>query len=294
MLPVPSLILIHGKSNPNPATSRVFFSSISGRVLPALRIGRFDMPISSVTLCGSAVTACLDMPTRDCPPACCRSARLRALSSRVALALGVIMLAFLGGCSTAYYSTMEKLGVPKREIMVDRVGKARDAQEDAKQQFQSALEQFTQVVQLKGGDLERKYKLLDGQYKQCKEEADTVHKRIRAVESVSEALFAEWEAELQQYTNAALRRDSKDKLEATRRQYEQLINAMRRAEGKIQPVLSVFNDQVLYLKHNLNAQAIAALQGELVNLEANVDRLVREMETSIREADEFISKLQKT
>ena len=69
---------------------------------------------------------------------------------------------------------------------------------------------------------------------------------------------------------------------------------MKRAESKIQPVLSVFNDLVLYLKHNLNAQAIAALQGELVGLEENVDRLVREMEASIREADQFISKLQKT
>ena len=69
---------------------------------------------------------------------------------------------------------------------------------------------------------------------------------------------------------------------------------MKRAESKIQPVLSVFNDQVLYLKHNLNAQAIAALQGELVGLEENVDRLVREMEASIRGADQFVSKLQKT
>ncbi len=218
----------------------------------------------------------------------------RLHSPLLLLALAVLLPALLGGCSSTYYKTMEKLGVPKREIMVDRVGKARDAQEDAKQQFQSALEQFTQVVEVKGGDLERKYKLLDDQYKKCKEEADNVHKRIGAVESVSEALFDEWEAELRQYGNEVLRRDSKGKLEATRRQYDQLIGAMKRAEGKIQPVLSVFNDQVLYLKHNLNAQAIAALQGELVNLEENVDRLVREMEASIREADQFISKLQKT
>ncbi len=220
--------------------------------------------------------------------------RMRLRSPLLLLTLAMLLPALVGGCSSTYYKTMEKLGVPKREIMVDRVGKARDAQEDAKQQFQSALEQFTQVVEVKGGDLERKYKLLDDQYKKCKEEADTVHKRIGAVESVSEALFDEWEAELGQYGNEALRRDSKNKLEATRRQYEQLIAAMKRAEGKIQPVLSVFNDQVLYLKHNLNAQAIAALQGELVNLEENVDRLVREMETSIREADQFITKLQKT
>lgn len=226
-----------------------------------------------------------------CFPA--RKTSVHRRRSVLLLILAALFPALLGGCASTYYKTMEKLGVPKREIMVDRVGKARDAQEDAKEQFQSALEQFTQVVEVKGGDLERQYHLLDDQYKKCKADADTVHKRIAAVESVSEALFDEWEAELQQYGNAALRRDSKSKLEATRRQYEQLIGAMKRAEAKIQPVLSVFNDQVLYLKHNLNAQAIAALQGELVNLEQNVDRLVREMEASIREADQFISKLQK-
>ena len=68
---------------------------------------------------------------------------------------------------------------------------------------------------------------------------------------------------------------------------------MKRASGKIHPVLSVFHDQVLYLKHNLNAQAIASLQGELVTLEHNVDQLVREMEDAIREADRFIAKLRK-
>ena len=251
---------------------------------------------------GLSVSSSFSAPQASCPfsldGACPSVSGQQVVKSRCSplrvLILGGVLLALLGGCSSTYYKTMEKLGVPKREIMVDRVGKARDAQEDAKQQFQSALEQFSQVVEVKGGDLERKYKLLDDQHKRCKEEADKVHKRIAAVESVSEALFDEWEAELQQYTNAALRRDSQAKLDATKRQYEQLINAMKRAEAKIQPVLSVFNDQVLYLKHNLNAQAIAALQGELVNLEANVDRLVREMEASIREADEFISKLQKT
>ena len=40
--------------------------------------------------------------------------------------------------------------------MVERVEDARDAQKEAKQQFQSALEQFTSVVEVKGGDLEKK------------------------------------------------------------------------------------------------------------------------------------------
>jgi len=64
---------------------------------------------------------------------------------------------------------------------------------------------------------------------------------------------------------------------------------MKRAEKKIQPVLSAFKDQVLFLKHNLNAKAIASLQSELVSVESNVASLIKEMGTSIAEANAFIS-----
>ena len=67
------------------------------------------------------------------------------------------------------------------------------------------------------------------------------------------------------------------------------MQAMRRAEQKMAPVLTAFKDQVLYLKHNLNAQAIASLQSELSSIESDVVQLIREMEASIREADTFIS-----
>jgi hypothetical protein len=67
---------------------------------------------------------------------------------------------------------------------------------------------------------------------------------------------------------------------------------MKRAERKIDPVLNAFRDQVLYLKHNLNAQAIASLQSELVSIESDVARLIQEMDASIREANSFIASMQ--
>jgi len=200
----------------------------------------------------------------------------------------ILMLLLTVGCQKAYYNTMEKFGVHKRDIMVDRVEEARDSQEDAKEQFQSALEQFTTVLDFKGGKLEDKYKTLQAEYDKSEAKAADVTKRIDAVEDVSEALFDEWENELDQYTNSSLRRDSERKMVQTRRQYEQLIKAMRKAEAKINPVLRAFHDQVLYLKHNLNAQAIASLQSELVTVEDDIADLVQEMEKSIGEANSFI------
>lgn len=204
-----------------------------------------------------------------------------------------LSLLFLVGCQSVYYDSLEKVGIHKRDLMVDRVEDARDAQEEAKEQFQSALEQFTAVVQVKGGDLEKKYNKLKDVYDECEGKADLVHKRIASVEGVSEALFDEWEDELSEYSSARLREDSRSKLKATRRDYERLMKAMKSAEKKIQPVLVAFHDQVLYLKHNLNAQAISSLKNELVAIEDDVAGLVKEMEASIREAEQFIEALRR-
>ena len=200
---------------------------------------------------------------------------------------------FLSGCQSAYYSTMEKLGVHKRDIMVDRVSEARDSQEEAKDQFASALERFSSVLDFKGGTLEEKYKKVKAELDQSEKKAKNVHKRIAAVEDVSEALFDEWEDELDLYSSASLRQSSKRQLDQTKKEYTKLIAAMKKAESKIDPVLRPLRDQVLYLKHNLNARAISSLQSELVHIETDVTVLIKEMEAAIREADSFIRTLAK-
>ena len=197
--------------------------------------------------------------------------RRRLVGSSIIMAI-VTILIVLTGCDTAYYKTMEKLGHHKRDIMVNRVESARDAQEEAKEQFESALEKFSSVVAVPDGDLKSQYDQLKTEYDKSSARAQTVNDRVDAVEEVSEDLFSEWEKELNEYTNAKLRRSSEIKLQKTRRQYDQLIK-----------------DQVLFLKHNLNAQAIASLQDELTTIESDVAKLIREMDASIREADTFIS-----
>lgn len=199
----------------------------------------------------------------------------------------------LTACSSIYYKGLEKIGIPKRDVMVHRVEKARDTQQETKQQFKSALEQFTAATQFKGGDLEATYNKLNAEYEASVKQADDVKKRISDIEDVSEALFSEWEKELTEYGNASLRQNSQQKLVATRQHYKQLISAMRQAEAKIEPVLSVFRDQVLFLKHNLNAQAIASLKGQLGSVQSDVTALVAAMEKSINEADAFIQTMEK-
>jgi hypothetical protein len=201
------------------------------------------------------------------------------------------MVVLLIGCQAAYYATMEMLGYHKRDLLVRRVQEARTSQEDAKGQFQSALEQLRSMVQVHGGDLAARYTQLRAELDRSEARANAVHTRINAVEEVAEALFKEWEVELEQYTNASLRRASAQQLAQTRQQYAPLLGAMRRAEAKMGPVLAAFRDQVLFLKHNLNAQAIAALQQEARLVEGNIAALLRDLDVAIAEADTFLKTL---
>ena len=216
---------------------------------------------------------------------------LSRLAPSLSITLLISLSLLLSSCSTAQYAVMEKFGIHKREILVDRVEDARDSQVEAKEQFASALEEFSAVLNFQGGTLEEKYKKLKSELDDSEERADEVHERIDKVEDVAEALFDEWEEELNQYSSASLRRSSAAKLTETRSHYQKLMKAMRRAEAKIEPVLTPLRDQVLYLKHNLNAQAIASLQSELGRVEGDVSKLVREMEASIKEADIFIRRM---
>lgn len=200
----------------------------------------------------------------------------------------ILIAVALPACETAYYNTMEKLGVHKREILVDRVEEARDSQQEAQEQFKSALDQFKSVVPVEGGELEKVYERLNGEYEDSEAAASEIRERIDNIETVAEALFDEWENELDQYSSGDLRRDSAAQLRETRDKYKQLIKVMRNAEDRLNPVLEAMEDQVLYLKHNLNARAIQSLRAETVKIDRDVDALLAAMEKAITEADAFI------
>jgi hypothetical protein len=210
---------------------------------------------------------------------------------RFSLLLLAGLLGFTG-CSSVYYDAMEKVGVPKRKILVDRVGAASEAQQEAKAQFSSALAQFLAVTRVPASELQATYVKLDTEFKHSEARAKEVRDRIDAIDSVAQALFDEWSNELAQYKSASLRAQSERQLTTTRNRYAALMRVMEQAAAGMNPVLDAFRDQVLFLKHNLNAQAISALSGSTRELQQDIARLVADMEKSIREADAFIAAMQ--
>ncbi len=210
--------------------------------------------------------------------------------------IGLLTLASVcGGCAatrSAYYNTWEKFGYAKRERLVDNVKAAREEQVQAKKQFATALDQFESVVNFDGGDLEPMYNKLNKQYEGCESQAEAVRGKIKSVKNVAQALFSEWQEEIKQIKDdPGLQSSSRKLLDQTRSSYDELIVRMDAAASSMDPVLVRFKNRVLFIKHNLNAQAISSLKGTEMELGQDIQNLVRDMEASIAEADKFIAKI---
>ena len=211
---------------------------------------------------------------------------------RMAVILGALLV--LSGCSSTYYKAWEKMGYEKRDILVSRVEKARDDQTAAKEQFKTTMEQFKALTNFNGGDLEAEYNKINASYNSCQSRADEVSKRIKSVDKVANDMFAEWQTELNQYSDASLKESSRQKLEESKTNYAKLLSMMKTSESKMPPVLAKFHDQVLFLKHNLNAAAINSLGNTTVQIDMDVQNLLKDMDASINEANSFIDNLKKS
>lgn len=215
--------------------------------------------------------------------------RLTSIAS--SLLIGICLASLGAGCRSTYYAAYEQFGVYKRDLLKKRVVAARDEQKEAGEQFKDALTRLKAITKFDGGKLEKEYNSLQGEYDDCSTRAEAVRKRIKEMDTVANDLFIEWEKETTQINTPSLRDSSREQLAVTREKYQSVATALKQAEASMAPVLLQFKDYVLYLKHNLNAQAVASIKGEATNIQNEIAKLIEQMNASIARADDFVKTL---
>lgn len=203
----------------------------------------------------------------------------------------VVSFVFLSACSNTYYNALEKVGIHKRELLVSRVEDTTEAQEKGQKEFVNAIDKFKTVVKVPASELEDTYNKLNDAYERAKDASDNIHDKIGAVESVASALFEEWEDELDEYSSENLRQKSEQKLKSTKKLYQSYITSAKQSEKKLKPALTTMYDQVLYLKHNLNVSAVGAIEGEVVQIDKEVQEILASIRQSIDKANKFIKEI---
>lgn len=208
--------------------------------------------------------------------------------------LSIALLLSLTACGTVQkvqYSALEKVGIHKRDILVDRIESTTETQQETKKQFQSAYEELASLVKVDDGGIEKKYKKMAKAVEQSEDKAKELDERIASVDEVAKALFAEWSAELKEYQSASLRQASAKNLRTTEQRYAALYQKMQASQKRVAPVLRVLQDNTLYLKHNLNARAVNGISNEVLLIEGKVAELIKQMEASINESNQFVKSM---
>lgn len=214
------------------------------------------------------------------------------MARRMSLLFVWSALALVLGCQTTYYAVWEKLGKEKRHLLKDNVEQVQTEQEKASEEFKDALTRVKEIYGFKGGDLEEMYDRLRDDYEACEDRAAAVNERIAQVEQIAGDLFKEWRAEIDQMDNAKFKASSLRSLEETRKRYARLNKTMAKAQSRMTPALTRLRDYVLYLKHNLNAQAVGALKAEADGIQTDVEVLINDIAKSVKEADDFLKTLE--
>lgn len=193
--------------------------------------------------------------------------------------------------NNAKYSAYEAVGFEKRDLFKREVSNVKEDQEDTGEAFKDALTRLKEIYNVDGGDLEKQHSKLKDSLDEAKEEAAELSARIRKVDEVANDLFEEWSAEISEIQTSDLRSKSTNQLTQTKRRYRELEEQLNRSEKKMAPVLAKLNDQVLFLKHNLNAKAIGGLKEEQGKIQADIKSLINEVNESTRQAEAFIETL---
>lgn len=200
--------------------------------------------------------------------------------------------AFLTGCTTMYYSFWETLGREKRDLLKSNVESAKSDQADVQEEFEDALTHIKRAYGMDGGKLEGVYKQIKSDHEDAVAKSKALSQRIEKIDSIGRDLFEEWAAEIKKISNPRYRQSSDAKLKASKQQFAGLMASLRTSEKKIPPVLKKLEDQVLFLKHNLNAMALGAFKAESQSIEKDIKALTVEMKKSIQASEDFAKTLE--
>jgi hypothetical protein len=217
--------------------------------------------------------------------------QFKALVLLCVLAAGLAFVA--SSCSSSYFSTWDSFGVGKRDMLISRVGQARDEETQAAKEFERALKRFRELLAAKPGDLKDKYSDLKSAYADCEYRAGRVADRVEDIEDFSESMFNEWRDQLDEFESETLRSASETQMNDTNKRYAQMIAVTQRAGTAMKTALGTFRDQRLFLEQDLSAQSIATLRGQSETLEGDLATLQSDLGAAIKAADEFLAAMPK-
>jgi hypothetical protein len=183
-------------------------------------------------------------------------------------------------------------GHERADEHIEKIERASEEMKDVRKHLNEAFEAYHKTLREGTDERRSSYKDLVKALERCEEETKELRKRHREMDEQAEEYFKKWKNSVKDIKNADLERRSEERLEATRRRYREVSMRWKTMGEDYEPVLAELRDQVVYLGHDLNEDAVLSLKEDAAELEELARALFRSMEGFGSTADEYIGGLE--
>jgi hypothetical protein len=208
--------------------------------------------------------------------------RGRVMSCAVALAaLGLATLA----------TAQSNEGVKQTERLIKASGNTVKAIGETKVQLMKTMDVYNALMADDATDRKKLYKSVQKEMDNTEKRRMKITEEAAKMKSEADTLFAQWAESAAAIENPDLRKRSEDRLEATKASYAEIEAVGQKAADLYPPFMKDLQDQITYLGHDLNAEAVASLKPEVAKLNEKAQALVRSLDDTIGTANQKISAL---
>jgi hypothetical protein len=192
-----------------------------------------------------------------------------------------VAVAIAAGVVLATAAAAQDAGVKQVEALVGASGQTVQAIADTKLQLLKTMDVYNALLADDAKDRKKLYKDLQREMAGTEKRRAEIATRAGAMALEADILFKKWEASTAAIESESLRKRSEERLTKTKASYAEIRASGDKAAGLYTPVMKTLADQVTYLGHDLNPDAVASLKPDADKLNKNVHELVKAIDDTI-------------
>lgn len=205
--------------------------------------------------------------------------------------LGLVLVVVATLVLTAGPAKAQFDGQKQVDKLINKANDTIGAMRAARVQIGSTVDGYNTIMAGEAVDNRKAYKKLTKELSKSEKAAANVRTKAAAMDVVANDFFSNWEASLEGFSSEDLRQRSAERLNDTRKRYEEILEAAGEAGDAFDPFVTNLKDQILFLGHDLNPSAIQALQGDAKKLNGRAAEVFKDVDKTIVTASEYTASL---
>ena len=172
-------------------------------------------------------------------------------------------------------------GVKQVQQLVKKAGSTAEAITQAKLQFQKTMDVYNAVLADDAKDRKALYKKLQGEMETTEKRRADVLRADDEMKTDADIVFKSWADSTGAIASPDLKKRSEERLAKTKERCAQIQAAGHRVGEAYLPFMSTLKDQVTYLGHDLNAEAVASLKKDAAKVNAQAQEVTKRVDEAV-------------